>query len=30
VFVACGFLPLLGLLALLLPGDKKLEEWAAG
>lgn len=29
VFVACGFLPLLGLLALLLPGDKKLEEWAA-
>ncbi len=29
VFVACGFLPLLGLLALLLPGDKKLEHWAA-
>jgi FSR family fosmidomycin resistance protein-like MFS transporter len=29
VFVACGFLPLLGLLALLLPGDRKLEEWAA-
>ncbi|MCL6601767.1 MAG: MFS transporter [Paenibacillus sp.] len=29
VFVACGFLPLLGLLALLLPGDDKLEEWAA-
>lgn len=29
VFVACGFLPLLGLLALLLPGDKKLEQWAA-
>lgn len=29
VFVTCGFLPLLGLLALLLPGDKKLEEWAA-
>ncbi|KAI7261393.1 hypothetical protein KC345_g9750 [Hortaea werneckii] len=29
VFLACGFLPLLGLLALLLPGDKKLEEWAA-
>ncbi|WP_019915153.1 MFS transporter [Paenibacillus sp. HW567] len=29
VFVACGFLPLLGLLALLLPSDKKLEEWAA-
>ncbi|MBW4081573.1 MFS transporter [Paenibacillus sp. S150] len=29
VFVACGFLPLLGLLALLLPADKKLEEWAA-
>lgn len=28
VFVACGFLPLLGLLALLLPGDKKLEKWA--
>ncbi|WP_025696923.1 MFS transporter [Paenibacillus durus] len=29
VFIACGFLPLLGLLALLLPGDRKLEEWAA-
>ncbi|WP_143186408.1 MFS transporter [Paenibacillus sp. P3E] len=29
VFVACGFLPLLGLLALLLPRDQKLEEWAA-
>ncbi len=29
VFVACGFLPLLGLLTLLLPGDRKLEEWAA-
>ena len=29
VFVACGFLPLLGLLALLLPGDAKLEQWAA-
>lgn len=29
VFVACGFLPLLGLLALLLPRDEKLEEWAA-
>ncbi|MNE66569.1 Fosmidomycin resistance protein [compost metagenome] len=29
VFVACGFLPLLGLLALLLPGDKQLEQWAA-
>ncbi|AIQ32617.1 MULTISPECIES: MFS transporter [unclassified Paenibacillus] len=29
VFVACGFLPLLGLLALLLPGDRRLEEWAA-
>lgn len=29
VFVACGFLPLLGLVALLLPGDKKLEQWAA-
>ncbi|KGE20508.1 MFS transporter [Paenibacillus wynnii] len=29
VFVACGFLPLLGLLALLLPDDDKLEEWAA-
>jgi FSR family fosmidomycin resistance protein-like MFS transporter len=29
VFVACGFLPLLGLLALLLPGDKKLEQWAS-
>ncbi|WP_379157494.1 MFS transporter [Paenibacillus sp. sgz5001063] len=29
VFLACGFLPLLGLLALLLPGDQKLEEWAA-
>ncbi|WP_410512523.1 MFS transporter [Paenibacillus sp. BR2-3] len=29
VFVACGFLPLLGLLALLLPGDDKLEQWAA-
>lgn len=29
VFVACGFLPLLGLLALLLPSDDKLEEWAA-
>ncbi|MFD1776534.1 MFS transporter [Paenibacillus rhizophilus] len=29
VFIACGFLPLLGLLALLLPGDGKLEEWAA-
>lgn len=29
VFVACGFLPLLGLLALLLPNDNKLDEWAA-
>lgn len=29
VFIACGFLPLLGLLALLLPSDDKLEEWAA-
>lgn len=29
VFVACGFLPLLGLLALMLPSDSKLEEWAA-
>ncbi|WP_150270327.1 MFS transporter [Paenibacillus tepidiphilus] len=29
VFVACGFLPLLGLLTLLLPNDRKLEEWAA-
>jgi len=29
VFVACGFLPLLGLLALLLPNDDKLEQWAA-
>ncbi|MBT2290248.1 MFS transporter [Paenibacillus albidus] len=29
VFIACGFLPLLGLLALLLPGDEKLEQWAA-
>jgi len=29
VFVACGFLPLLGLLALLLPNDEKLELWAA-
>ncbi|MDT3428060.1 FSR family fosmidomycin resistance protein-like MFS transporter [Paenibacillus forsythiae] len=29
VFIACGFLPLLGLLALLLPGDDKLEKWAA-
>lgn len=29
VFTACGFLPLLGLLALLLPGDRKLEQWAA-
>lgn len=29
VFVACGFLPLLGLLALMLPSDNKLEEWAA-
>ncbi|MRN54394.1 MFS transporter [Paenibacillus monticola] len=29
VFVACGFLPLLGLLALRLPSDKKLEGWAA-
>lgn len=28
VFIACGFLPLLGLLALLLPGDSQLEEWA--
>lgn len=29
VFIACGFLPLLGFLALLLPRDEKLEEWAA-
>ena len=29
VFVACGFLPLLGLMAMLLPGDAKLEQWAA-
>lgn len=29
VFVACGFLPLLGFLALLLPRDEILEEWAA-
>ncbi|AIQ49608.1 Fosmidomycin resistance protein [Paenibacillus sp. FSL R7-0273] len=29
VFVACGFLPLLGLLALLLPGDRQLEKWSA-
>lgn len=29
VFIACGFLPLLGLLALLLPNDKTLEKWAA-
>lgn len=29
VFIACGFLPLLGFLALLLPKDEKLEEWAA-
>lgn len=28
VFIACGFLPLLGFLALLLPRDEKLEEWA--
>ncbi|AWV36028.1 MFS transporter [Paenibacillus odorifer] len=29
VFIACGFLPLLGFLALLLPRDEKLEEWTA-
>ncbi|ASA24410.1 MFS transporter [Paenibacillus donghaensis] len=29
VIIACGFLPLLGLLALLLPRDQQLEEWAA-
>lgn len=29
VIIACGLLPLLGLLALLLPGDDKLDEWAA-
>ena len=28
VMIAIGFLPLLGLLALLLPGDDKLDQWS--
>ncbi|OUM86138.1 MAG: Fosmidomycin resistance protein [Bacillus thermozeamaize] len=29
VMIGCGFLPLLGIVSLFLPSDKKLEEWAS-